>query len=99
MGDFKIDLLKYDTHGNSSDFLDTIYANFLLPYISAPSRVILHSRTLTENIFSNTIENGYISGNLVTAISNHYGQFLLTKNLNNKKTLQIQKYIIGISKH
>ena len=44
MGDSNIDLLKYDTHGDSYDFLDTIYANFLLPYISAPSRVTPHSK-------------------------------------------------------
>ena len=34
MGDYNIDLLKYDTHSGYSDFLDAMYANFLLPYIS-----------------------------------------------------------------
>ena len=51
VGDFKIDLLKYD-------FLDSMYANFLLPCISAPSRVTPRSKTLTDNIFSNMIEDG-----------------------------------------
>ena len=60
MGDFNINLLKYDRHGNSSDFLDAMYANFLLPYISAPSRVTPHSKTLNDNIFSNMIEDGSI---------------------------------------
>ena len=87
MGDFNIDLLKYDVHGDSSDFLDAIYANFLLPYISAPSRVTPHSKTLIGNIFSNTIEDGSIPGSLVTAISGHYDQFLLLKNLSNKKNI------------
>ena len=36
--DFIIGLLKYDMQNNSSDFLDAIYANFLLPNISALSR-------------------------------------------------------------
>ena len=31
MGDFNIDLLKYDMHGDSSDFLDAMYANFFSP--------------------------------------------------------------------
>ena len=84
---FNIDLLKYDTHGDSSDFLDAMYASFLLPYISTPSRVTPHSKTLIDNIFSNTIEDRSISGNLVTTISDHYGQFLLMKNLNNKKNI------------
>ena len=87
MGDFDIDLLKYDTHGDSSDFLDAMYASFLLPYINTPSRVTPHSKTLIDNIFSNTIEDSSISGNLVTTISDHYSQFLLMKNLNNKKNI------------
>ena len=31
MGDFNIDLLKYDTHGDSSDFLDAIMLMFFCP--------------------------------------------------------------------
>ena len=89
MGDFNIDLLKYDMHGDSFDFLDAMYASFLLPYISAPSRVTPHSKTLNDNIFSNMIEDGSISGNFVTVISDHYDQFLLMKNLNNKKKKKI----------
>ena len=80
MRDFNIDLLKYDLHGDSSDFLDAMYPSFLLPYINTPSRVIphsTHSKTLIDNIFSNMIEDSSVSGNLVTTISDHYGQFLL----------------------
>ena len=90
MGDFNIDLLKYDTDGDSSDFLDAMYAIFRRPYISAPSRVTQQCKTLIDNIFFNTIEDGSISRNLETVISDHYDQFLFMKNLSNKKkTLQI----------
>ena len=44
--------------GSSSDFLDAMYANFFLPYIIAPSRVTAHSKTLINNIFLNTVEDG-----------------------------------------
>ena len=71
MGDFNIDLLKYDTHSDSSDFLDAMYANFLLPYISAPPRVTLHSKTFINNLFYIMIEDGCISGDLVTSISDY----------------------------
>ena len=37
MGDFNIDLLKYDHNTDSASFLDPLYPNFLLPYISTPS--------------------------------------------------------------
>ena len=61
-----------------------MYASFLLPYISTPSRIIPRSKTLIDNIFSNNIEDSSISGNIETTISDHYIQFLLPQNLNNK---------------
>ena len=92
MGDFNIDLLKYDTEKDSADFLDSMYASFLLPYISTPSRVTPRSKTLIDNIFSNNIEDGSISGNIVTTISDHYAQFLLLQNLNNKNPIKNEMY-------
>ena len=37
MGDFNIDIPKYDTSNDSAAFLDIMYENFLLPYISSPT--------------------------------------------------------------
>ena len=51
MEDFNIDLLKYDTEKDSTNFLDSIYASFLLSYISTTSRVTPRSKTLIDNIF------------------------------------------------
>ena len=79
MGDFNIDILKYDTNNDSAAFLDMMYENFLLPYISSPTRVTPRSQTLINNIFSN-IEDETISGNITTTISDHYAQFTLFKN-------------------
>ena len=89
MGDFHIDLLKYDHNTDSASFLYSLYTNFLLPYISKPSRVTTHSRTL-----SNKIEDGLISGNIISTISDHYAQFLLMKNMKIK-----QKETTGIYSH
>ena len=89
MGDFNIDLLKYDTNTDSTTCLDSMYTNSLLPYISTPTRVTAHSKTLINNIFSNNIEDGLISGNITTTITDHYAQFLLKKDIklqhNNQK--------------
>ena len=67
MGDFNIDLLKYDHNTDSASFLDSLYTNFLLPYISTSSQVTTHSRTLLHNIFSKNIEDGLISGKIVNS--------------------------------
>ena len=97
-GNFNIDLSKYDTGKDSAGILDSMYASFLLPYISTPSQVTPRSKTLIDNIFSNDIEGGSISGDIVTTIFDHYAQFLLLQNLNNK-IQQTVKYIIKTSKH
>ena len=68
MEDFNIGLLKYDTEKVSADFLDDMYASFLLPYISPPSRVTSRTKILIDNIFSSNIKDGCISGNIVTII-------------------------------
>ena len=70
----------------------SMYASFLLPYISTNSRVTARSKTLIDNIFSNNIEDGSISGNIVTKISEHYAQCLLLQNLNNKNSTNSEIY-------
>ena len=89
MGDCNIDILKYDTNNDSAAFLDMMYENFLLPYISSPTKVTPRSQSLIDNIFSNIIEDEIISGNITTTISDHYAQFTLfknkTKSLKNRK--------------
>ena len=86
MGDFNIDILKYDTNSDSATFLGNIRENLLLPYIISPTRVTPRSQTLIDNIFPNIIEKGIISGNITTTISDHYMQFVLFKNKTKSKT-------------
>ena len=95
MGHFNIDLLKYDTNTDSTTCLDSMYTNSLLPYISTPTRITAHSKTLINNIFSNNIEDGLISGNITTTITDPYAQFLLKKD---KTTTTIKNYFDTILK-
>ena len=39
MGDFNIDILKYDTNNDSPAFLDMMYENVLHSYISSPTKL------------------------------------------------------------
>ena len=52
LGDFNIDLLKYDL-SDSIDIIDTLAFNFLLLHILLPTRISKIS-TLIDNIFSNS---------------------------------------------
>ena len=95
MGDFNIHILKYDTNKeDSEEFLEKMYTNFLLPYITSPSSVTPRSQTLIDNFFSNIIEEGLNSGNLTTTISDHFVQFVLFKTeKTNKCNSKDTKYI------
>ena len=80
MGGFNIDQLKYDTNADSTAFLDLMYTIFVLPYMTTPTRITTHSKTLTDIFLYNT-EHGFISGNIISTISDHFAQFLLQKDI------------------
>lgn len=69
-----------------------MYSSFLLPYITAPTRITGHSSTLIDNIFSNHISEGNTAGNLITSISDHLAQFYLCPNLQDKEPVNKEIY-------
>ena len=50
-------------------------STFFTPFILQPTR--LHSKTLIDNIFFNSLEYQSVSGNLLIEISDHLIQFLI----------------------
>ena len=78
LGDFNIDLMKNDIDVHTDTYLDTITSNLFVPHIIHPTRITSHSRTLIDNIFSNSpnFSQGK-SGNLTLSISDHLAQFLI----------------------
>ena len=87
LGDFNIDLLHYESHIQTREFLDKIYFGSLSPHITIPTRITPRSRTLIDNIFTNTMDEPSISGNLMCSISDHLAQFLIHPEQNAKKCL------------
>ena len=75
MGDFNVDLLKIDNHSGSNEFYNEMTSHFFTPYILQPTR--LHSKTLIDNIFFNSLEYHSKSGNLLFEISDHLMQFMI----------------------
>ena len=93
MGDFNIDLLKLDLHGDSSLYLDIMTSFGLLPTILRPTRITTRSTTLIDNIFSNFSDTSTSSGNLVCSISDHLPQFSLFNFTVDKKKRVGRKFI------
>ena len=53
MGDFNINLLNYDSHTDTSEFLDQMVSRCFLPYVLHPTRVTDHCATVIDNTFYN----------------------------------------------
>ena len=69
LGDFDIDLLNYEQHSLTNEFLDPLSSHVLLPHIVQPTRIRNNSKTLTDNIYLNVITPNNISGNITATIS------------------------------
>ena len=81
LGDFNVNLLNYNEHNQTNEFLDSLASNSFIPLILQPTRITSHSNTLIDNIFSNVIEPDIISGNLTATISDHLPQFAIIPNI------------------
>ena len=76
-GEFNINLLNYDKHPLTEDFINTLGSFFLEPHILKPTRITSHSSTLIDNIFFNSIEYQTISGNLLHDLTDRLPNFLI----------------------
>ena len=79
--DFNVNLLNYNEHNQTNEFLYSLASNSFIPLILQPTRITSHSNTLIDNIFSNVIDPDLISGNLTATISNHLPHFAIIPNM------------------
>ena len=70
--------MKIDSDDNTSNYFDTFTSNLFVPHIIYPTRITITSKTLIDNIFSNSLNFSQgSSGNLTISISDHLAQFLI----------------------
>ena len=72
---------NYNNHNPTNKFLVSLASNSFVPYILQPTRLTSHSKTLTDNIFSNIISPEAIFDKLICTISNHLPQFMIVLNV------------------
>ena len=65
MGDFNLDLLKYETHNGTDEFINTFRTSFFHPHILQETCIMDHTATLIDDIFFTSIDYYTPSGNLV----------------------------------
>ena len=73
--------MKYDNHHSTNEFLDSISSHLFLPHITQSTRTRDSSKTLIDNIFSDTLIENTISGNLTATISDHLPEFNILPNI------------------
>ena len=81
LGDFNANLMNYNEHNQTNEFLNSLASNSFIPLILQPSRVTRNCNTLIDNIFSNVIEPDIISGNLTATFSGRLSQFAIIANM------------------
>ena len=48
---FNVNLLNYNKHNETNEFLDSLASNSFIPLVLQPTRITSHSNTLIDNIF------------------------------------------------
>ena len=79
LGDFNIDLLKFNSCSSICNFLDELSSSYFIPQILLPSCTTSSIKTLIDNIFCNIPQSSEqnISANLTKTYSDHLPQVLL----------------------
>ena len=76
MGDSNINLLNYENHTPTNEFINIMFSNHFQPSVLHPTRITDTSSTLIDNIFVNSAPGFKIhSGNILSLISDHLPQF------------------------
>lgn len=86
MGDLNLDLLKYETHNATDEFINTLGTSFFQPHILQPTRITDHTATLIDNIFFNSMDYFTLSGNLVYDVTDHLPNFLIINKFSSLNT-------------
>ena len=82
-GDTNLDLLKYQTHTPTSNYLDIMLSHYLIPIITRPTRIKHSSATLIDHIFCKLTDtqNGILSTEIAGShgFTDHFPTFCLIK--------------------
>ena len=84
-GDFNVDLLQYDKHRDTNNFIDQLYSLGLHPLITRPTRITSHSKTLIDNIYTTDVTSCIQSGLIINDMTDHLPIFQITEYKHNKK--------------
>ena len=77
LAEFNVDLLKYDYHPKTNEFLEFLSSHIFIPHIIKSTRVSSNSKTLIDIYFSNVLTLNFFSGNLTAKTFNNLLRFTI----------------------
>ncbi len=86
VGDFNVNLLNYETHTETAEFLNTALEYYLYPTITKPTRFCKTTSTLIDNIFVSNLNEDYNAGLFINDLSDHLPIFYISSTKVHTKT-------------
>ena len=77
LGDINIDVLKFETHKPTADYVNSLFSLGCLQIITKPTRCNHHSLSLIDHIVTNEISEKYVTGVITCSISDHFPVFCI----------------------
>lgn len=75
MGYFNLDLLQYNHHSPTQEFINSLFSHMLLPLFSNPTCLTSYSAMLIDNIFTNHPSKNVLNGIMLNDLSDHLPVF------------------------
>jgi hypothetical protein len=75
LGDYNLNLINYNSHNLTSDFVDSMFSHHVVPLINRPTRITSTSATLIDNIFTNLVDVNIFHGILNVDVTDHLPVF------------------------
>ena len=85
--DFNLNMLNFETHGLTNDYINNLISKSFLPLITLPTRIKNQSATLIDHIWSNKVCNVYNSGIIINSLSDHFPVFYMEEDRHKKVIL------------
>lgn len=91
IGDTNINLLNYLKHNDTSEYVDILLNNELLPLIVLPTRVTHKTASVIDHIVTNIKDNEFDSGILINDMSDHFPVFYIRNIKTEKRKISLTK--------
>ena len=72
VSDFNINMLNFESHGLTNDYINALISKSFIPLITMPTRIKHQSATLIDHIWTNKICNTYNTGIIIDSLSDHF---------------------------